>query len=154
VKLVHFSAEPLGDLYPVAQKPEPSMKPSGFWVSDEDDETSWSSWCYSEQFGLERMAQSYDVALTPNHNVLILTDVAAIDAFSETYGFTLFGRSGYIAWAAVAYDYAGILITPYQWSHRMTNHTFWYYGWDCASGCIWNPTAIASVTPILAEAKP
>ena len=36
-------------------------------------------------------------------------------------------------------EYDGIIIAPYQYSCRLMNSsTAWYYGWDCASGCIWN----------------
>ena len=53
-----------------------------------------------------------------------------------------------INWPAVAERYGGILITPYQWSHRMSLH--WYCGWDCASGCVWDLSQIKSVE-LLAE---
>lgn len=43
--------------------------------------------------------------------------------------FLLIGRG-------VAKDYDGIEIAPYQESLRYDLE--WYYGWDVASGCIWN----------------
>jgi len=148
MNLIHFAAAPLGALYPKEQKPEAAMKPEGLWVSDEDAETSWTSWCNDESFALDRLDRAHEITLAADHNVLILGDVAAIDGFTGSYGAQLFGRLGYIDWAAVASDYDGIIITPYQWSRRMTQHTFWYYGWDCASGCIWEPSAIGSIDAV------
>ena len=31
---------------------------------------------------------------------------------------------------------------------------FWYYGWDCASGCIWDPAAVAEIKPRFADRMP
>ena len=53
-------------------------------------------------------------------------------------------RDRCINWRAVAGDYAGLIITPYQWSRRLEPYS-WYYGWDCASGCIWDPSAITDI---------
>lgn len=41
-------------------------------------------------------------------------------------------------WLKVKQKYQGIIIAPYQWKCRMAQETKWYYGWDCASGCIWD----------------
>ena len=49
-------------------------------------------------------------------------------------------------WAPTAAQYAGVIIAPYQWERRLDGDASdWYYGWDCASGCIWNADAIASI---------
>lgn len=45
-------------------------------------------------------------------------------------------------WIDVASRYSGIEIAPYQWKRRIHPSTFWYYTWDCASGCIWDLSAI------------
>ena len=41
-----------------------------------------------------------------------------------------------IDWKKVASKYDGIEINPYQFEARY--QYLWYYGWDVASGCIWN----------------
>jgi hypothetical protein len=51
----------------------------------------------------------------------------------------------YIDWSKVAAKHQGIIIAPYCYARRLTYHTAWYYGWDCASGCIWDLKAIQSV---------
>lgn len=43
-----------------------------------------------------------------------------------------------IKWHELKNQFDGIFITPYQLPCRYNNDTFWYYGWDCSSGCIWN----------------
>lgn len=50
-----------------------------------------------------------------------------------------------IMWPKVAKEYQGIIISPYQWERRDFFGTFWYSGWDCASGCIWDKEAIKSI---------
>ena len=47
-------------------------------------------------------------------------------------------------WPGVAAEgWAGIEIAPYIWARRLDGPARWYYGWDAASGCIWDPTAAA-----------
>jgi hypothetical protein len=48
-------------------------------------------------------------------------------------------------WNLVKEKYQGIIICPYFHNRRlMTSHSQWYYGWDCASGCIWDVDCIKS----------
>ena len=49
----------------------------------------------------------------------------------------------FINWSRVYEDYQGIVICPYQDKNRMEH--LWYYSWDHASGCIWNPELISNV---------
>lgn len=53
----------------------------------------------------------------------------------------------WLDWAAIGKLYDGIIIAPYLWERRLNGGAMWYYGWDCASGCIWNPRAISEVNP-------
>lgn len=41
-------------------------------------------------------------------------------------------------WEEISSQCDGIMIAPYQWDMRLHTLFFWYYGWDCSSGCIWN----------------
>lgn len=137
MKLVHFSPIPLDYISPSVQSSYPDMKPSGFWVSDEDED-SWSDWCV-------RNAPDYlspiPHLVTVDGNILYLRKEEDIDAFTFCYGKN-FGSIQAIDWHTVAEEYDGIIITPYQWGKRFEH---WYYGWDCASGCIWNPKAITGI---------
>jgi hypothetical protein len=157
MKLVHYSASPLGELR--LGMPHPGyrslMKPAGLWVSDDDDcENSWPAWCAAEKFGLDRLTHAHDVELVPGANVLILSTPADIDAFGaewavvpEWAGPIMRGASPgsgmWLNWPEVMTRYDGLVITPYVWERRL--EALWYNVWDCASGCIWQPRAIASI---------
>lgn len=120
-------------------------KPNGFWLSvpGEDD---WPSWCRAEDFCLEKLAVCHEVRLSPDANILHLTTLDEIVEFTEEYGQS--SRSGgvwEIAWRRVTPKFDGIVIAPYSWTARYDERTLWYNTWDCASGCVWNPEAIASL---------
>lgn len=119
----------------------PSTKPRGFWVSDESDETSWSAWCRDNEYGIGR--NEFVVTLADDANLLILSTPRAVRDFDREFGC---GDDYRFDWAPVADRWQGIFISPYQWSLRLSD-VGWYYTWDCASGCIWDPAAIASVVP-------
>ncbi len=78
--------------------------------------------------------------------MLRLETPQAILAFTDEYGISEdwgLSRTFYnIDWAAVAEEYAGIEIAPYQWSLRMDTRTNWYYPWDVASGVVWDMTGV------------
>jgi hypothetical protein len=52
------------------------------------------------------------------------------------------GLDKMIDWPKVAEHYAGIEICPYLSNKRNDDDFFWYYGWDVASGCIWDQKGI------------
>jgi hypothetical protein len=93
-----------------------------------------------------------DVDLT---DMLVLRTCEDLDDFTDVYGSEL-GCADYfrnkfrvIDWKQVAREFAGIEIAPYQWDRR---HTLsWYYGWDCASGCVWHPRAVKGVREVTRE---
>jgi hypothetical protein len=142
VKLMHFSdAEMLVPTGPVLDQ-RPDYKPHGLWVSDEsEDSYGWRSWCEDNEYSLGRNA--FGVKLLDTAEVLTLTKPESIRQFAEM--FAALGDHMFINWGRVVETWQGILITPYQWSLRLSDLR-WYYSWDCASGCIWDPSAIASVT--------
>lgn len=123
-------------------------KPTGFWVSVAGDK-DWPSWCRDEGFAIDRLAVEHAVTLASDANVLHIKSVHDLDNFHDRYAVetedvrrypTRSFRSWPIGWQVVAEHYDGIIIAPYQWSHRLNME--WYYGWDVASGCIWNLAAI------------
>lgn len=151
MRLIHYSNELLGPIHSKEQDEGRSTgigKPKGLWVSVEG-ENDWASWCKSEQFRDCYNQIHNEITLAPDARILYLNTPEEIDKFTEEYIIKnddpKFGRfMDYIDWAKVAGTYQGIVIAPYQWTRRMTEHTWWYYGWDCASGCIWDATAIQS----------
>lgn len=123
-------------------------KPRGFWVSVKGAD-DWPTWCREEGFALDRQVE-HTVRVAPTARILHLETIAALVDFTETYGVqpTVVGLGTSIHWEQVATEFDGIIIAPYQWPCRMSLD--WYYGWDVASGCIWNLAAIESVD-LLAE---
>jgi hypothetical protein len=151
-RLLHYSSAPIAEAYSCEQGGLGARrdKPSGLWVSVEGD-NDWRSWCEAESFGNPSEQLCYEVELDPAANVLRLGSVSALLRFAKQYECdpyfgrltTVMSRHG-VAWEAVAEKYDGI-IAPYQWSLRLDDRVSWYYGWDCASGCIWNAGAIAAL---------
>lgn len=151
MKLVHYSAEPLGELRVVEQAGD-TFKPRGLWVSDDDCEDNWRAWCEGENFRLEALTHRTEIELKPGANVLVLETAFQIDEFTDKWHVAPpFPASGFhsrmfIDWTGLRAHYAGMIVTPYIWSRRLsmgdTPDAMWYYSWDCASGCIWNPDAI------------
>jgi len=146
MKLVHYAKKPVERLREIPQEKD-KFKPRGFWVSDDDCEDNWKAWCKSEGYGLDRLVCIHDVALAENANVLFLQSSWAIDSFTQQFAIEEdCYRYRDINWSAVREQWDGLIITPYIWTRRLDGDAGWYYSWDCASGCIWRPRAIASVT--------
>ncbi len=145
LRLTHFSEVALTEIRSAKQSCESDMKPDGLWVSV-DGPDDWPSWCESESSGLLRPVANV-ITLAGSSRILILKSPSDVFEFTRQYGVTPswsnFKQS--IAWPMVAEEYQGIIISPYQWACRHHPETFWYYGWDCASGCIWDHRAIESV---------
>lgn len=127
--------------------PRSHGKPRGFWVSilGEDD---WPSWCRSEGFRVAHLAYEHEVNLSPDARMLVLSTPGSMVDFTVEYGKPYFPGDDYtgyaIDWGLVAGEFQGIIIPTYQWGQRL--NLDWYYGWDCASGCIWDLSAIESVS--------
>lgn len=147
--LSHYTVQPVTafySVYSVTQSDQPAMKPHGLWVSV-DGPDGWPAWCRKEQFVDIDAQHRYRITLTARAEILRLSSPADLEAFKRSYG----EPDGLIRWADVAAKWAGIIIAPYQWQVRYAIDSLWYYGWDCASGCIWDASAIASVTEVTAQ---
>jgi hypothetical protein len=116
------------------------MKPHGLWLSVESD---WRDWCEHNDFHLEALTHRTEVALRPAVNVLRLATTSELRAFSRRYECMWQGLS-LPDWVAVTRDYGGLIIAPYVLESRL--ELLWYYGWDCASGCIWDCSTLDVVT--------
>lgn len=154
--LIHYSDEPitLDRSRTYSQNELRGMgKPHGFWVSVAG-EHDWKSWCESEEFHLSGLHYPHQVTLTPKNNILYIVGGQAIDEFHAEYSMERehtihryeFNQHP-INWELVSNKFDGIIIAPYVWSHRYDG-PFWYYGWDCASGCIWNLDTIESIEAV------
>lgn len=117
------------------------MKPPGFWYEVDGD---WQRWCRDEQWGVDTYRHIHAVELGDT-NMLMIDTLERLDGFHARFGHCdpLGVRSelfDYIDWAAVATEWDGVEIAPYQWDRRLTLR--WYYGWDCAAGVIWRPKGV------------
>ena len=140
LSLTHFTDQPLDlEFDRTYEQSATAMKPHGLWVSV-DGEYDWESWCLAEEFHTTSLQHRTPISLAPDANVLVMTTAEELDAFTNKYGGEITRTFLFIDWPAVAADYDGLIIAPYIWERRYD--LSWYYGWDCASGCIWNLTAI------------
>jgi hypothetical protein len=134
-------------------------KPCGLWYAFDG---SWLDWCLSESPGWIR-PYVYEV-IVDESKTLRITTLEEFAAFEEEYYYVpprfrnieeqfnkeyklspILHNSGYfdnrsmfgsIDWLRVAERYGAVEINPYQWERRLNSR--WYYGWDCASGCVWS----------------
>jgi hypothetical protein len=161
----HWAPEPVKlrrMSYPQSGHP----KPNGLWF---DVNGSWKRWCENVAFRLERLRYRHTVTILDTSRVLFLRNANDIDQFTREFGHNLAGHiqplqstedigafanrygsdlfrdiqrqfSNYILWGDVAEKYSGIIIHPYSRAKSLTY--LWYYGWNCAGGCIWDTDAI------------
>lgn len=131
----------------------PYDKPKGLWVSVEGED-DWRHWCETEDFRTEALAVPHEVKLTEDADLLLLKDADDLLEFQHNYGTPYrFSSRGdlMIEWKRVAREFAGIIIAPYQWKHRL--NLSWYYTWDCSSGCIWDLSVVDTFAPLTEGAR-
>jgi hypothetical protein len=144
-------------------------KPRGLWISVKG-ENDWPEWCQAEDFYLEEIATEHRVTLWPTANIKVISGNTEFDEFHWEYEADIYGlgerrryrttdfwgnplpdfKYDYIDWTAVAQDYDGIIIAPYLFNRRLDGPS-WYYGWDAASGCVWNLNAIRKIEWMIPE---
>ena len=143
--LGHFSLKRIAEIGPRDQVEAPHFKPRGLWFEVEGDD-DWQHWCKAESFVYLEASFHYQITISDDVNLLAITNTNALDLFHERFKAVLIeGVRPYIDWRAVAEEYDGIQIAPYLWERRLTQDgsSNWYYSWDCASGCLWEPKSSA-----------
>lgn len=149
--LLHYSGKPLKKITKKAQSV--GFKPTGLWYSCG---TEWIKWAKAEQFDTP---SDYVYQIQVNYSrILKLSSPQDLENFTEEYGTDILPDRDedddsfrYIDWPKVAQKYSGIEICPYVYEKRLT--LLWYYGWDVASGCIWDPKAITKIDLIQSNPK-
>ena len=142
---IHMSKNPVESVRS-AKPQEIGFKPSGFWYGCG---LEWLDFAENE-FPEAKGNYLYSVTLNPSADILFIRNLAGLDAFHEKY-IVPDPHSTHVVlvdWPRVAKEYDGIEICPYQWTRRLAKNFLWYYGWDVASGCVWNPRAIQGLEPI------
>ena len=118
------------------------QKPRGLWY---ELDGSWEEWC-KDEMPEWWAAYNFSYLIEPiSCKILRITSSRELVDFTtiykdvkHPYGYGTF----FIKWNEVANEYDGIEISPYLWGHRLNFETRWHSGWDCASGCIWRPSAV------------
>ena len=151
-RLIHYSRVHVASVYSCEQQTEPGLKPHGLWLSV-CGEYDWKWWCEKANYKLRDLLCPHDVVLVHDARILRLNGAYDIDKFTKKYSGAHPDLKHYklIDWNVVANRYQGIIIVPYVWERRFS--PFWYYGWDCASGCIWDKTAIESITSVVCQTQ-
>lgn len=122
-------------------------KPIGLWYGQND---SWISWCQSQ---MPHWLGLYIYEILPCEDQLYqIKNEEDFVKFEEDYKADLEGlpkefldiksifSTRWMNYKKLSENYSGIEIIPYQYSLR--HSSFWYYGWDCASGCIFKKSGI------------
>lgn len=119
-------------------------KPNGLWVSVRGPD-DWPSWRARD--GWEHPPHTVRVELAADARILVIETFDALLAFGRTHARpgtwrhpVLHGSA--IDWDQVAGEWQGIVIAPYRRDALLHPDAEWYGSWDCASGCIWDPTAL------------
>lgn len=144
------------------KKQKSDDKPQGLWYGID---FSWAEWCFAEEF--DRVGTYIYEIIVNEERILKINNLRQFDAFEKKYrqlphyvkennlliktlsdaglfdagdyGFNFFA----IDYEEVAKEFGGIEINPYFYQRRL--NTKWYYTWDCASGCVWDRTAVNEV---------
>lgn len=125
------------------------LKPKGIWYGIAD---SWIDWCLSESFG--GIHQYIYEIVVDKSRILTIDNISDFEKFEKEHlekpntndmpewlkKVEEIYPNKAMNYSKVAENFGGIEIAPYQWEKRL--ESMWYYGWDCASGCIWSPNAI------------
>jgi hypothetical protein len=112
-------------------------KPDGIWY---DCGGQWKEFCEVELGSYPNRGYDTVYEVFPNEaTVLFITTLQEFADFENEY-LKLGKYEKVIDWKRLSEKYHGIEICPYQRTRRMESS--WYYPWDVASGCIWNPAGI------------
>ena len=129
---IHMSKSPM-TLNKKSYEQDIAMKPAGFWYGFGK---SWIQWTKSEM--PEWSGKYIYEVIIKTGNVLKIDTYEKLLKFNEEFSSQSAPGVSFIDWANVAKKYDGIEIVPYQTKARMNYNLLWYYGWDVASGCVWN----------------
>lgn len=133
---INFKATPI-------ENQSTTQKPRGLWYAIG---TEWIDWVRFEMPDWETN-NVFKIDINESKMKLI-TSYDQLKEFDLEYGVKRVGNTygGLIDWKKVANDYGGIEISPYIFEARFG--LYWYYGWDIASGCIWDNGVITNVQKI------
>ncbi len=155
MRLIHFSREPFDGVHWVQQFSTASSTPRGFWFAAFPGNATHQP---EIPEGTSPDVYSTQIILHYNARVAILQSARDIDVFTQDYGSIRVGGArrpivDRIMWAKVAERYDGIVISPFCRERHDWPEAAWYYPWESAAGCIWNPRAIAVIVHLKANRR-
>ncbi len=133
---IHTSKYPIYELKKERYYQKSGNKPYGFWYGFGNE---WIEW--TEMAGPELKGEYVHKVDIDGSNILQIKDYSEIERFTKEYQSNhqiIPGVIFDIDWSRIEFQYDGIEINPYIYQALMSNKFLWYYGWDVASGCIWN----------------
>lgn len=116
-----------------------SAKPMGLWYGIG---SSWVDWVRGNMPEWE-LDNLFKIDVNTKRMLIISTSEELL-LFNKKYGTVIMGFLEVIDWSRVAADYGGIEISELG----MGGEVSWYYGWDVASGCIWDDGIVVGVTKL------
>jgi hypothetical protein len=121
-------------------------KPNGLWYCVGFGWLDFTTSDFQDFYTIGNRVYAFEISLE-GLNILKITSYEELIKFEEIYlapneNEYMKGRKFDIDWSKVAENYDGIEIAPYIHKARMGH--MWYYGWDVASGCIWNTSGLKS----------
>jgi hypothetical protein len=133
---------PLTDIRSMRYGQRLRPKPAGLWYSCGP---AWLEWVEREvPHWIDDYTCLYEIDVDLSRMVVLRT-ARGFDAFTRRFGAD---GNDVIDWRAVeATGAAGVEICPYQYRRRREPH--WYYTWDVASGCVWDPAAVVRLRQLV-----
>lgn len=159
MKLHHYTQKPFLFNPKQGYRPcgsEPNFKPVGLWLSDCSNGDGWKDWCESSQWNLQGVLYKTEFICDIKDWFFLGTTKDILD-FTDEYYVRNPGDNKLIStikrecidWPRVMREAKGIIITPYNWECR--HRLMWYYGWDCASACVWDLSTVEPVDEVMVQ---
>ncbi len=124
---------------------ETEKKPFGLWYGFDN---SWLDWVRG-RYDYWQLSWLHTIEMDDS-NVLRIENGIEIEAFTDEYseGGLAAGprKTRDIDWKKVSKTYSGIEIVPFLNDCNTRVELFWYYGWDVACGCIWDPSVFKRIS--------
>ena len=149
-RLIHYSKTPLTKVRSTRHNDQSvgAYKTPGLWISVEGDD-DWLNWCKGENWNLDSIVHATEIVLSKEADVRTIGGASQLDAFTAEFSLkNVLAWDRGLDWPAIRSRWQGLIIAPYCWERRLSQHTHWYYGWDCASGVIWDAKAVKEVRAI------
>lgn len=119
-----------------------ALKPDGLWLSHDKCGAGWLDWCMTNAFMEHRLNYETEIHIEEtDKDIAFINDDKSMWAFQYKYSAYIHSLLG-IDFKRVASDYKALVIIPYLYKFRLHSDFLWYYGWDCASACVWDLSCI------------